>query len=292
MPRNERISHVLKIQRWSFDYSFGVGDKFSSGAYSDNRVLLLEVSIEKPKIRAKAGLIRLFASADLIGADKLPKRKFGDRLAGKPDTERSVGEVNYRGDDYNAALFMPGDMLAPVLTMLTAGRYRYILLQADKESPAVYGFDLVEFHGDKPERAASWDDAFPEGNEPRKSKVLASKSEVKNPGDPLAEALARWERGEIKLDELPPGRYPNGMTVYADGEWEALIRSKPLGKREVAALKAYFDADGAPDRLLAGYDTNCRLEARGFIETSTGKDDHRAFRITAAGKEEWLKRSA
>ncbi|MGY3233326.1 hypothetical protein ACVWZ4_006120 [Bradyrhizobium sp. USDA 4472] len=283
MPRNERISHVLKIQRWSFDYSFGVGDKRSSGAYSDTRHVRLEVSIEKPKIRAKVGLVRLFASADLIGADKLPKRRFGDRLAGKPDAENHVGQLWYSGDDYTAALFMPGDMLAPVLTMLVAGRYRYILLQADKDDPAVYEFDLVEFHGDKPNPAASWDDAFPSANEAR-----LSLAEAKAPSDPREAAIAKWERGEITFDQLPPGRYPH-FTIYADGEWEALVRSKPLGKREIAALKAYFEADGAPDLYISGFDTNSRLEARGFIESSTGKDDHGAFRITAAGKEEWLK---
>ena len=85
------------------------------------------------------------------------------------------------------------------------------------------------------------------------------------------------------------GDRPGDPPSYADDEWEARIRSKSLGKREVAALKAYYEPDGAPGLYIGGYDTNCRLDARGLIETSTGKYDHTAFRITAAGKEEWLR---
>ncbi|MDA9396397.1 hypothetical protein WN73_38460 [Bradyrhizobium sp. CCBAU 45394] len=127
---------------------------------------------------------------------------------------------------------------------------------------------------DTPHKAASWDDL-----------------DADQAKDPLTQAFEQWRRGEIKLDELPPGRYPNGLRVYADGEWEQLIRSKPLGKREVIVLKTYFEADGAPDHYVGGYDTNCRLEVRGLIESSSGHNDHKAFRITDAGKAEWLKRS-
>jgi hypothetical protein len=44
------------------------------------------------------------------------------------------------------------------------------------------------------------------------------------------------------------------MRVYADGEWEAIVMAKPLGKREIASLKAYFDADGRLN-LIAGAPT-------------------------------------
>jgi hypothetical protein len=43
---------------------------------------------------------------------------------------------------------------------------------------------------------------------------------------------------------LMPGEYPSGMRVYADGEWEAIVRSRPLGKLERTSLGAYFEADG------------------------------------------------
>ena len=96
------------------------------------------------------------------------------------------------------------------------------------------------------------------------------------------------------MDQLPPGRYPNGMRVYADGEWEKIVRSKPLGKREIASLKACVDADGAPDFYNGGPETNDRLEIRGLIEKSApAPADRMPFcRITIAGKAEWLKQSA
>jgi hypothetical protein len=111
--------------------------------------------------------------------------------------------------------------------------------------------------------------------------------------DPLAIALERWERGEITLDQLPPGRYPNGMRVYADGEWEAIVRSRPLGKLERSCLKAYFEADGAPNFCDSGPATNEKLEARGFIEVSgTRREGYMPhYRITPAGKAEWLRLS-
>ncbi|QOG17921.1 hypothetical protein [Bradyrhizobium sp. SEMIA] len=160
--RDERVHHVLKIEKWRFDYSFGVGDpKFTTRAYSDLRHVELSVTIQQPVIRAKSGLVRLFASAALVGAENEPRQKFGDRLAGKPDAVKPVGRVWYRGDGYQAVLNFPGDMLAPMLTMLAANKYRYVTLIADKggrETP-VYDFTLAEFHGDEPDLAASWDDA-------------------------------------------------------------------------------------------------------------------------------------
>lgn len=129
---------------------------------------------------------------------------------------------------------------------------------------------------DPQERAASWDDVDDDQGM-----------------DPLTRAFQRWRRGEIRLDELPPGRYPNGMRVYADGEWEAIVRSRPLGKREIAALEAYFKADGLPNFLNGGPDTNERLEVRGLIEKSDeprqGRMPH--YRTTSAGKTEWLRRT-
>lgn len=92
--------------------------------------------------------------------------------------------------------------------------------------------------------------------------------------DPLAAAYERLDRDEISLDQLPPGKYPNGMRVYADGEWEAIARSRPLGKLERANLAAYFKADGKPDHI-GGIATNEKLEARGFIEIASPPRDGR-----------------
>lgn len=156
--RSERVSHVLKIERWSFDYSFDVEDgRFSSGPYSDIRQIQLNVKIEKPAIRAKVGLVRLFASVGLVGANEKPRQDFLDKETGKI---KPVGQVWYRGDSYQAVLSFPRDMLGPALTMLSANKYRYVILVADQGGGEthVHGFTLAEFHGDEPDLAASWDD--------------------------------------------------------------------------------------------------------------------------------------
>lgn len=152
-------------------------------------------------------------------------------------------------------------------------------------------------------RAASWDDAFNDAPASKWEDKRADDRNMRSFGErlggqhrdvnpesnPLAAALDRFMRGEITLDQLPPGRYPNGMRVYADGEWETIVRSRPLGKREVAALKAYAEADGLPNFLNSGPDTNERLEIRGLIEKSDVPRDGRMphYRITEVGKAEW-----
>ncbi|MGY3366229.1 hypothetical protein ACVWZL_003354 [Bradyrhizobium sp. GM2.4] len=157
--RNERVGHVLKLENWSFDYSFDVGDgRFARGPYSEGRQILLNVKIEKPASpKVKAGLVRLFASDGLVGADEKPRQNFLDSETGKI---KPVGRVWHSGKEYQAVLFFPRDMLSPLLTMLTAKKYRYLILEVDQSTSemAIQGFTLAERHGDEPELAASWDD--------------------------------------------------------------------------------------------------------------------------------------
>lgn len=48
--------------------------------------------------------------------------------------------------------------------------------------------------------------------------------EERGGSNPLATDLQQLMKGEITLDQLPPGRYPNGVRVYAEAEWEAIVR--------------------------------------------------------------------
>lgn len=143
-----------------------------------------------------------------------------------------------------------------------------------------------------PEETAGskWDDK-PRPERRSWGERLEATRSAPNPENPLVVAYERLLRGEISWDELPPGKYPSGMRVYADGEWEAIVRSRPLGKLERAALASYFDADGKSDFYAGGPATNEKLDARGFIEASAPKKDGYApfYRITEAGKTEWLR---
>jgi hypothetical protein len=105
-----------------------------------------------------------------------------------------------------------------------------------------------------------------------------------------ADAYERWLTHKITIAELPPGNYPNGMRVYADGEWEALVRKSPLTKLERAALGAYAKTKGTIGYVKgAGRATNDRLVARGFVavvqESEGGRMAYHG--ITPAGEAEW-----
>ena len=143
--------------------------------------------------------------------------------------------------------------------------------------------------GDYLKPASKWDDGQSLSQRTRSERLGATPREIPNADNPLDVAFDRFLRGEITLDQLPPGKYSNGMRVYADGEWEAIVRNRPMGKRELASLKAYFDADGSPNFRDGGPDTNERLQIRGLIEISDEPPEGRvpSYRITAAGKVEW-----
>lgn len=142
MPRKERVAHILKIDSFRFDYSFGFADpKFSGEAYSEHLVVDLRVTVEKPPIRAKKGRIRCFASRHLVDTSNV------HRHDAKP-----VGRVWYRGDDYQAAIFFPADMLPSLLAMLTAGKYRYLRFEpSGAHEDGIDSFSFSGYRGDEPE---------------------------------------------------------------------------------------------------------------------------------------------
>lgn len=112
---------------------------------------------------------------------------------------------------------------------------------------------------------------------------------------PLAAALARWKRGEITWQQLPPGRYADGMRVYADGEWEAEVLASPLQKRERTALEAYFKAKGTIGYVKGGgMLTTERLAVRGYVEITQTRPEGRVpfYGITPAGEAEWLRQTS
>jgi hypothetical protein len=97
------------------------------------------------------------------------------------------------------------------------------------------------------------------------------------------------------MDQLPPGRYPNGMRVYAEGEWEAEVRASPLQKRERIALEAYVKAKGKLGYVKGGgLLTTERLAIRGYVEIVQHRPNGRVpyYGITRAGEAEWLRLSS
>lgn len=78
---------------------------------------------------------------------------------------------------------------------------------------------------------------------------------------------------------------------YKEGEWEVLIRSRPLGVREKRALEGYFCGKGQSKLEVkgAGSGTIDRLVARGFIEVIAERGEGWApyYGITPDGEAAW-----
>ncbi|WP_128948986.1 MarR family winged helix-turn-helix transcriptional regulator [Bradyrhizobium guangzhouense] len=139
--------------------------------------------------------------------------------------------------------------------------------------------------------ASKWDDKRASGRDAPKRQD-EQRQQTDPVSDPLVAAYDRFMRGEITFDQLPPGRYPNGMRIYAVGEWEAIVRSQPLNRLERAALEAYFERKGTISyERGAGPRTIERLEARGFVQVVQTREDGREpyYGITPAGEAEWLR---
>jgi hypothetical protein len=127
---------------------------------------------------------------------------------------------------------------------------------------------------------------------PSKSTPLDSAVRGRRQAGYDVDAYERLQKGEIGYLDLPPGKYPNGVRVYADGEWEDLVRKSPLTKLERAALGTYVKAKGTIGYVKgAGAATNDRLIARGFIMVVQEREAGRAsyYGITPAGEAEWLR---
>ena len=153
MSRVLTVQHVLKIENWRFNYSFGIGKtRFCPELYSDHRFLVLQVSIVAPKsIKATRGKVTCLAFDELIEGYKQP--------AAATAQTRPVGEVGYRGSDYGATLTLPSDALPLILQMLIAGKYQFIEFDAEKGGGDISSFGFRDYVGDEPALAAGWDDA-------------------------------------------------------------------------------------------------------------------------------------
>lgn len=157
----------------------------------------------------------------------------------------------------------------------------------------------------QPERttACRWDDAFVDdtptyepvpASQRAKARTGINRPEgerrtSKHEGDP--DVLERFMRGEIPWNDIPPGRYPGGLTVYAHGEWEEMVRAKPLGKLEIAGLQGHYRQKGTIGYVKGcGCNTTARLVARGYLEIvqERGKDRFPYYGITPAGEAAWL----
>lgn len=128
----------------------------------------------------------------------------------------------------------------------------------------------------------SWDDIstdFPSTNAGGERRRGHHKRPIAFGDDP--EAVAAVERLSQQFQ----------LHRYEPGEWEAEIRGRAMGKRELDALGEFYrHKDGPLGRIKgAGLDTAERLQIRGYIAVAEEHGDRVPYyRITPDGEAAWL----
>jgi hypothetical protein len=78
---------------------------------------------------------------------------------------------------------------------------------------------------------------------------------------------------------------------YKEGEWEALVRSRPLNRREKIGLEGYFRGKGQHKLQVKGASINTidLLVIRGYIEIESERGEGKVpyYGITVSGEEAW-----
>jgi hypothetical protein len=102
---------------------FGLDEtSFREGPYFDCRHLQITGKLLRPtSINAAAACVTGFPDYRLSGSEQRSKHQ-----------PKNVGAISHRGKDYSANLHIPGDVLGPILQMMIAGKYRYVVIEAEK----------------------------------------------------------------------------------------------------------------------------------------------------------------
>jgi hypothetical protein len=123
-PRVERVQHVIEIQEWHWDYMFGLGIKtpWSNEPYDDFRHLVISGKLLRPT-SINAGTVKVTGFPDyrLSESEERSRR-----------TPKAVGAISHRAGEYSAHLHLPADAFGLVLQMMIAGRYRYVVIEAER----------------------------------------------------------------------------------------------------------------------------------------------------------------
>lgn len=120
--REGPVWYVVEIEDWEWSFSFGVNwPKDDPDPFSDFRHVHLTGTLRRPS-KLKADEARV-----ILLPDETYNRDQRARHRGRP-----VGSASLYGGRFEALCPMPADMLSPLLTMLTAGKIKYVVLQGAK----------------------------------------------------------------------------------------------------------------------------------------------------------------
>lgn len=118
----ETASYVLEIATWNWSLSFGVdATRDRSDPYSD----CWHLEIEGRLLQSRAPPTET-ARCTLLPDVRLNE---GNRASHDP---KVVGSVNLRRGAFDALLSMPADAIPATLIVLSAGRMRYVVMDAER----------------------------------------------------------------------------------------------------------------------------------------------------------------
>lgn len=123
-PEVLTCTYILQIENWDWSYSFGVNDpRYDDRPYSDYRHMVVRAKVLLPsRLKLKAELAELTFMPD-VNASNLEKKPERHPLG--------VGYIDFRDARLTGGLSMAADALGPVMQMLVAGRFRYIVLDGE-----------------------------------------------------------------------------------------------------------------------------------------------------------------
>jgi hypothetical protein len=103
-------------------FGVAINTAWSDGPYDDFRHLEISGKLLRPtSINAGTVEITGFPDHRLSESDERSRR-----------TPKAVGVISHRAGEYSAHLHLPADAFGLVLQMMIAGRYRYVVIEAEK----------------------------------------------------------------------------------------------------------------------------------------------------------------
>lgn len=116
------VYYVVCIDSWDWNFSFGVNNcRYFSDPYSDYRCLQIKGKLLFPNsVKCEKVEITLLPNEDL------------NNLNRQNASPTAVGSINLHRGTLTMLLSMPQDALEPVLNMLVADRFNYLVMTGDQ----------------------------------------------------------------------------------------------------------------------------------------------------------------
>lgn len=124
-PRDQTIYYVIEIADWDWSLMFGASNArhIDRGPYSDYRHLHVEGTLLRPH-NPKITNVRLTF---------IPRQQLDSEADRAKDEPVAIGQLSSHRGTLEGILSMPLNGLTPVLQMLIAERFRYVVLNGDKQ---------------------------------------------------------------------------------------------------------------------------------------------------------------